>query len=167
MLARREVITAHQPTTPPPTRPRPAGVRRLLPLIPVPLLAAAIWWVLAFNPTDTIMDPTGPCLWHALSGINGPSCGGTRMFYHLIHGNLIQAARHHLAALVAMLVAGYYWTAWTGRWMFGLRIPMPRIRQWQIIAFLIFFFAYSTVLRNLPWEPFIWFNIPDLTPAGR
>lgn len=158
-------ITAQPPATPPvPTPPQPARIWRLLPLIPLPLLAAATWWVLRFNPTDTIMDPNGPCTWHAIFGINGPSCGGTRMFYYLIHGNLIEAARHHLTALLAMLVAGYYWIAWIGRWMLRLPIPMPRPRQWLIIAFLVVFLLYSTVLRNLPWEPFTWFNISDLTP---
>lgn len=65
--------------------PVPSGARLLLPLLPAPLLAAATWWVLAFNPTDNAMDPTG----------------------------------------------------------------------------------YSTVLRNLPWEPFTWFYVPDLIPMGR
>jgi Protein of unknown function (DUF2752) len=40
--------------------------------------------VLAYNPTDRIPDPTGPCTWHALFGIDGPGCGGTRMLWYLL-----------------------------------------------------------------------------------
>ena len=84
---------------------------------------AAAGFVLRFNPTDRVADPTGPCLWHAATGFNGPACGGTRMFYYLLHGDLVQAARHHLVALIA-------------------------------VPFLM--------LRNLPWAPFTWFDIPSL-----
>lgn len=41
-------------------------------------LAAAVGYVLTFDPTDRVADPTGPCTWHVLFGINGPTCGGTR-----------------------------------------------------------------------------------------
>lgn len=143
---------------------RPPGLQRLMPLLPAPLLAVATVWVLMFNPIDRIPDPTGPCLWHATFGIDGPSCGGTRMFYHLIHGDFVLAAQHHLVALIGLLVAGYYWIAWAGRWMFGFRLPMPRPAQWLIIGYIAVFLLYSTVLRNLPWEPFTWFYVPDLTP---
>lgn len=34
-----------------------------------------------------------------LTGINGPTCGGTRLVWYLLHGDLVQTARHHLVAL--------------------------------------------------------------------
>ncbi|MFF4894427.1 DUF2752 domain-containing protein [Micromonospora chersina] len=127
-------------------------------------IGAAAAFVLRFNPTDRVADPTGPCLWHALTGINGPSCGGTRMFYYLLHGDLVDAARHHLAALVAvpfLLYAGVRWAgiAWLGRELPALRLS-PRVYWAYGVAFVL----YSTVLRNLPWPPFTWFDIPNLTP---
>ncbi|MGW9193620.1 DUF2752 domain-containing protein [Micromonospora chersina] len=128
------------------------------------VIGAAAAFVLRFNPTDRVADPTGPCLWHALTGINGPGCGGTRMFYHLLHGDLVDAARHHLAALVAvpfLLYAGVRWAgiAWLGRELPALRLS-PRVYMVYGVAFVL----YSTVLRNLPWPPFTWFDIPNLTP---
>src|SRR5215216_1296989 len=88
---------AQSPLTAPPQPPaiRPtrrgwlAGSRLIAPLAAFSPFAGATWFVLRFNPTDRTVDPTGPCLWHAATGINGPSCGGTRMFYYLIHGNLV------------------------------------------------------------------------------
>lgn len=142
---------------------RPASAMRYAPLAVWAMLAAATAYVLAFNPTDRIADPTGPCLWHALFGIDGPSCGGTRMYWYLIHGNLVQAARHHLAALVGLAYGGYALILWTVGSLTGrqLRLWVPGRRT--IAVYLALFLLYSTVLRNLPWSPFTWFYVENLT----
>jgi Protein of unknown function (DUF2752) len=126
-------------------------------------LGAATAWVLAFNPTDRTPDPTGPCLWHMLTGINGPTCGGTRMFWYLLHGNLVQAARHHLAALIGLLYGLYALTVWTVNTYGGRRLPLWRPGRAATAGYIGFFFLYAVVLRNLPWQPFAWFDIPNLT----
>lgn len=150
------------PTAPLP--PAPGGWSRFSPLAVWAALGAVTAFVLTFNPADRVGDPTGPCLWHALTGIDGPTCGGTRMFWYLIHGNLVQAARHHLAALVGLIYGGYALIAWTSGWVFGRRLPLwrPSTRAW--ILYGAVFLLYSVVLRNLPWPPFTWFYVPDLTP---
>lgn len=127
-------------------------------------IGAAAAFVLRFNPTDRVADPTGPCLWHALTGINGPGCGGTRMFYYLLHGDLVDAARHHLAALVAVPFLLYASVRWAGIAWFGRELPALRLSPRFYWAYGIAFLLYSTVLRNLPWPPFAWFDIPNLTP---
>jgi hypothetical protein len=126
------------------------------------LLGAATAWVLMFNPTDHAMDPTGPCLWHAVTGINGPTCGGTRMFWYLIHGNIIQAARHHLAALIGLLYGLYALTVWTVAAYTARRLPLWRPGPKAIGLYIALFLLYAVVLRNLHWQPFAWFNIPNL-----
>lgn len=126
------------------------------------LLAAAAMWVMAFNPTDRLPDPTGPCLWHALTGINGPTCGGTRMFWFLLHGNLVQAARHHLAALIGFLYGLYMLIAWSVAVYGGRRLPVWRPGPRAIAVYMGLFLLYAVVLRNLPWQPLDWFNIPNL-----
>lgn len=126
------------------------------------LLTAAAVWVLAFNPTDRVPDPSGPCLWHALTGINGPSCGGTRMFWFLLHGNLIEAARHHLAALAGLLYGLYALVAWTAAAYGGRRLPLWKPGGRAIAVYIGLFLVYAAVLRNLPWPLFDWFNIPNL-----
>ncbi len=94
------------PALPAPADHRPPW-RRLVPLFVLTPVAAALGYVLAFDPTDRTPDPTGPCVWHATLGIDGPACGGTRMVRYLLHGDLVQAARHHLLALVAVPFLGY------------------------------------------------------------
>jgi Protein of unknown function (DUF2752) len=142
---------------------RPAGWIRGTPLAVWAMLVGATAFVLTFNPTDRIADPTGPCLWHAAFGIDGPSCGGTRMFYYLIHGSLVQAARMHLPALIGMLYGAYVLIAWTGSWLLGRTLPVWRPGKWAIVGYVAFFLIFSVVLRNLPWAPFSWFYVPDLT----
>lgn len=142
---------------------RRAWWRRFAPLTVVPPVGGAIAYVLAFNPTDRVADPTGPCLWHAAFGIDGPGCGGTRMVWYLLHGDLVQAARHHLAALVAVPFVVYAFVAWTVNWTFSVRLPQVR-PSWRLVAaYLVAFGLYTVVLRNLPWPPFTWFYVDNLT----
>jgi len=139
------------------------GWLRSTPLAVWGLLAAAAVWVLRFNPTDRVADPTGPCLWHAAFGIDGPTCGGTRMFYHLIHGDLLHAAQMHLPALIGLLYGGYTLVAWTASWLLGKQLPVWKPGRWTIIGYIAFFLIWVTVARNLPWTPFTWFYVPNLT----
>jgi hypothetical protein len=85
------------------------------------------------------------------------------MFYYLIHGNLIDAARNHLPALIAVPFLAYLWLRWTlGR--FGVQLPALRLSKSVLIGYGVFFLVFSTVLRNLHWGPFAWFDIPNLDP---
>lgn len=158
-------------TPPPPVQPArqpwvvldqpPTGWRRLSPLAAWAALGAAVAYVLTFNPTQP--SPLGPCTWHLLFGIDGPGCGGTRMFYYLIHGNLVQAARHHLAALVGLLYGLYALVAWSGGWLFAKRLPLWRPGPRAVAIYVAAFLLYAVVLRNLPWAPFDWFYVADPT----
>jgi drug/metabolite transporter (DMT)-like permease len=87
------------------------------------------------------------------------------MFYYLIHGNLVQAARHHLAALVGLLYGLYALVAWTGGWLFGKRLPLWRPSPRTVAIYVAAFLLYAVVLRNLPWAPFDfdWFYVADPT----
>jgi hypothetical protein len=134
----------------------------LAPLAALAPFAAAAWWVRAHDPTDATADPTGPCVWHMVTGINGPGCGGTRMFYSLLQGDLVDAARYHLPALMAVPVLAYLWVRWTLERVFGLQLPALRLSRWMLIGYGVFFVVFSTVLRNLPIAPFTWFDIPNL-----
>lgn len=147
-------VTPHRP---------PPGWRRFTPLAAWALLGAVTAYVLTFNPTDNQQDLTGPCVFHEFFGIDGPGCGGTRMFYYLIHGNLVEAARHHLVALVGLLYGLYALVAWSAGWLFGKRLPLWRPSPGVIGIYLAVFVIYAVVLRNLPWAPFNWFFVENLT----
>jgi hypothetical protein len=126
-------------------------------------VAATAGYVLAFDPTDRVADPAGPCTWHLLFGINGPTCGGTRMVWYLLHGDFVEAARHHLVALAGVPFVLTVLVVWTARAWFGRSWPIPRLPRWVSIGYAAVWLLYATVLRNLPWPPFTWFDIPNLT----
>jgi hypothetical protein len=142
---------------------RPPGWVRFTPLALLPLVAAWFAYVLTFNPTDSLMDPNGPCPWHMLFGIDGPTCGITRMTWYLLHGDLIDAARMHLAALLMVPVGAYAYLWWVTDWLLGRRLPMVRVTKPIAITAAVAFVVYAVVLRNLPWQPFDWFYVADLT----
>lgn len=155
--------SADRATTTPTTVTRPSGWQRYLPLWLLVLPAVWFGYVLAYDPTDRVADPTGPCLWHTLFGIDGPTCGITRMTWYLLHADLLNAARMHAAALLAVPLLAYGWLWWMAGWVFGTRLPMPRITRRVAIGALAVFILYAAVLRNLPWPPFTWFYVADLT----
>jgi hypothetical protein len=144
------------------SRRRERWPQRLATLSVFATVAAAAAFVLRFNPTDRVADPTGPCLWHTVTGINGPACGGTRMFYYVLHGDLVEAARHHLVALAALPFLSYALLTWAARAWFGVTMPPLRLSRWVYVAYAVVWLLYSVVLRNLPWAPFSWFDIPNL-----
>jgi hypothetical protein len=153
-------MTAVPPVVPPDagsTGRRPAGWVRCSPLMVWAGLAAAAGFVLATNPADRRPDLLGGCGWYALFGTNGPTCGGTRMVWYLLHGDLVNAARMHLLALVGTPFALYALVQWSVQQMFGLRLPPLRLRWWVYAAYAVAFVVYGAVLRNLPG--FEWFHI--------
>jgi hypothetical protein len=85
------------------------------------------------------------------------------MTWYLLHGDLIDAARMHLAALLLVPVGAYAYLWWATGWILGRRLPMFRITTRAGIGYAVFFLLYAVVLRNLPWPPLHWFHIPDLT----
>jgi hypothetical protein len=125
----------------------------LAPLAVLACMGAAAGYVLTNNPTDASRDPLGPCVFKALTGLDCPGCGGTRMVWYVLHGDIPQAARHHAIALVALPVVLWLYVVWAARRWFGVTLPSRRIPAtvWggYLVAWLLF-----TVLRDLPWEPF-------------
>jgi hypothetical protein len=149
------------PIPPTPSRSAPSRLRALAPpLGAAATFAVAVAWVLTHNPADTIPDPTGGCVWTALTGTQGPTCGGTRMMWYLLHGDLVQAARHHLPALLGVPVAGYAWLRWTAS-AAGRRLPALPGPRWLLLAYAASWLVF-TVARNLPSPPFTWFHLTDI-----
>ena len=114
------------------------------------VLGFAILCVLAvlffFNPATHGFYPV--CLFHALTGLYCPGCGGTRAVYQLLHGHILLAL-HDNALFVLALVALAVW---------GARFVVRKLRNQQTIfqlrpktlwMFLVVALIF-TVLRNLP-----------------
>lgn len=111
-------------------------------------------YILTHNPTDDTQDWTGPCAFKTLTGKDCPGCGGTRMVWYLLHGDITQAGAHHIVALLAVPFLLYAYVAMViGRISARLKPPSLRIPRWAYITYFGLW-ALFAVLRNLPWEPF-------------
>jgi hypothetical protein len=102
-----------------------------------------------FAPSEHAFYPR--CIFHALTGLQCPGCGGTRALYHLLHFHLADAMRYNaLVSVLAPLVLAYFvfWYWRVVRTGCGPRIRLPR---------LVFVAAYVVVLlfgvvRNIPFS---------------
>ncbi|NUS73621.1 MAG: DUF2752 domain-containing protein [Corynebacteriales bacterium] len=121
--------------------------------------AAAFSYVLTNNPADSKNDPLGPCAFKALTGYDCPGCGGTRMVWFALHGDVVQAGQHHLIAFLAIPFLLYMYISWGWKRVSKKdTFPMLRISGWVVGAYFATWLAYS-VLRNIPVEPFSWFFV--------
>jgi hypothetical protein len=107
--------------------------------------------VFFFNPSTHGFYPI--CLFHQLTGLNCPGCGGTRAAYALLHGNVVLALKDN--ALFVLLIPA---VALRGVWLVGkkhLGKPIgqfiPAKALWALLAVAVIF----TVLRNLPAFAFL------------
>lgn len=150
-------VSGHSP------QPVPTRWVRFAPLSVWGLLALAIGYVLAVNPADRKPDLLGGCGWYVMFGTNGPTCGGTRMVWYLLHGDVVNAARMHLVALIGTPFALYALVQWSAQSLFGLRLPALRLRWWLVVVYGVVFVIYGAVLRNLPG--FEWFHLDYMQPG--
>jgi hypothetical protein len=125
----------------------------LAPLAVLACLGVAFTYVLNNNPADAKADPLGPCAFKLLTGLDCPGCGGTRMVWYLLHGNVLEAARYHIIALLAVPVLVWAYVVWAAKRIFGVTVPSIRIHPIAIGIFLAVWMVFA-VLRDLPWAPF-------------
>jgi hypothetical protein len=79
------------------------------------------------------------------------------MVWYLVHGNIPEAARHHLVALLLVPIVLYGYVVWAASRLLGTAIPWrPGRRSWLAVGIV---WAVFAVLRNLPWEPFLSFRV--------
>jgi hypothetical protein len=125
-------------------------IRLILVLIAVVVLPAGATLLYHVPPGEGSFYP--PCLFHLVTGLHCPGCGGTRCTYALLHGDVPQALAYNplfviSLPLILFLLAGSVFHAWTGR-----RWSLPRLRPWAMQAILWAILAYW-VLRNIPVFP--------------
>lgn len=97
-----------------------------------------------------------PCPFHALTGLNCPFCGTTRMAAALLQGDVERAWSFNPPMFVVLpvvaLLVGYMLLAWTLERLRWFRLPRPRpsarLQRVVPMAFLAAMALYG-VLRNL------------------
>jgi len=104
-----------------------------------------------FNPSTHGFYPV--CLFHELTGLNCPGCGGTRAAYQLLHGHFLAALRDNALFILTLagLVAHGAWFAARKIRRQPVTLAVPPKVLW---AYLVFAIAFS-VLRNLPAFSFL------------
>jgi Protein of unknown function (DUF2752) len=128
---------------------------RLAVSLPVMATVALLgWWLYSHSPADSTMFPA--CMLHSLTGLHCPGCGGTRCVHALLHLRFCEALRMNAPAALALpffaLIGVRAWWLWL-RGLPDFSSYQPKAwHAWAVVTCLLAF----SVLRNLPWEPFVW-----------
>lgn len=130
-----------------------------------PLLVAG--GVLAAGAYVAFVDPNDPghypfCPLKAWTGLDCPGCGGLRAVHALLHGDVGTALDQNLFVVLLVLPASLVmWLAWLARIRAetsGAARPALAARslwqRWAPYAFLVVMIVF-TVVRNLPWVPYL------------
>jgi hypothetical protein len=106
-----------------------------------------------------LADPTTPggplpvCPTKALFGVCCPGCGGLRMAYSLLRGDVLSALRYNAVSLVFVLLFAWSFVAWTVGRVRGR--PVWTWLQWRYTPWIaIPVLGLWFVARNLPFGPF-------------
>mgnify|MGYP002635979074 CR=1 FL=1 len=95
-----------------------------------------------------------PCVFHALTGLHCPGCGGQRAVHHLLHGRFLLALRHN----ALMFLVGSMFAAEA---IARTRGAQPSVFEsvWAARLTVASFFAF-VILRNVPIWPMLWLAPP-------
>ncbi len=122
------------------------------PRLPALTLAAAAFVVaclLIFLDPFSASTILPPCLFHTITHLYCPGCGTTRALHALLHGNLQLAVQMNPLTVIALvLIPLMVWNTMCPDKAWFVRVSDARVWLPAVVAF--------TVLRNLPWQPFVW-----------
>jgi len=100
-----------------------------------------------------------PCLFHSLTGLYCPGCGGVRAIHNLLHGRILTALRFNpIVAILSIPVVLYFLylgrfalTGRTFRWRIRLKnLKVKKGTLWILLAGMLLFW----ILRNINLYPF-------------
>lgn len=84
------------------------------------------------------------CLFHKMTGLYCPGCGGTRAFLFLIHGHPLLSLWYHPFVIYALVVMGYYAVSAIVQTVRGRKI---HLRTWPLWGALIVI-AANCIAKN-------------------
>ncbi len=89
------------------------------------------------------------CMFHSLTGLNCPGCGGLRAAHQLLHGHLKAAFALNPLLIVVAPALAWWGLAQAGRAVLGRELAHPfkhRAWVWAVLAAVVVF----GIVRNLP-----------------
>lgn len=120
-----------------------------MPAIVLAAGALLVIGILTFFDPFSASNVLPPCLFHALTHLYCPGCGTTRALHALLHGEPVLAVRMNPLTVIALpLIPLMVWNT-----MCPDRVLFSKVSDARLWLPLVVAFA---VLRNLPWEPFVW-----------
>ena len=103
-----------------------------------------------FNPAAHGFFPV--CMFHRVTGLNCPGCGGLRAVHQLLHGYLATAFRLNPLFVVAIPVGIIFFLRSTLKKSSEKKISFQPTWLWIGLAVVVAF----GIARNLPFTPFAW-----------
>ena len=119
-------------------------------VFPAAALAAAGAGVLLlffFSPEQYPFYPR--CVFHALTGLDCPGCGGLRAAHRLLHGDVAGAFAFNPLLVISLPVIAWFLLGWAVGKTTGRAWPNPfrrRLWIWVLLGAVVVF----SVVRNLP-----------------
>jgi hypothetical protein len=136
-----------------PARGRRARWRALAPPLAVAAGAGACCAGILWADPTTPGGPSPVCPTKALLGIDCPGCGGLRMVYSLLHGDVPAALHYNALSFVVVLLFVWSTLAWAVGRLRGRPVDSWLHWRWTPLGFGVVFVVWF-VVRNLPFAPF-------------
>ena len=115
------------------------------------LCAVGVLIYFIFDPTRVPIFP--PCVFHEVTGLDCPGCGGQRALHALLHGDFIAAFRLNAMFVLSLPLGAWYGPRLISRAFKGQ--PSGLNSRWLWI-YLAAWMAFG-FLRNLPFPICAWF----------
>lgn len=102
------------------------------------------------------------CGFHKLTGLQCPGCGGQRSLYHILHGDILFALRNNALFVICIPFLLHMYYGFIQLYVFKNKRSLNRFSfSTQFIYILIVVVIVFFIVRNIPFEPFIY-----LSPAN-
>jgi hypothetical protein len=124
------------------------GKKKVLGGLAIVAIAVVTLILFCFSPERYPFYPR--CLFHALTGLDCPGCGGLRAAHRLLHGDVAGAFAFNPMLIVLSPVLGWFLLGWIVRERTGRTWPNPfrrRVWIWVLLGGMIVF----SIVRNLPF----------------